>query len=170
MSPFLPFFPPPARVFSCNQLLLPSSAPRGANISPILSTLCILPVATGVYPLRIRKRMRILSDDWESKDLNCSLSPLECADPQNPPVTPLFATDPKSLDLKSFIYNRSEKMGVGGRYGELRQRSLRTPRAQLRVHSAGPPLTVRRARASCGFRDRPSRSGDALWERELSLG
>src|SRR5260370_14729997 len=30
--------------------LCPSSAPRSANISPILSTLRILPVATGMYP------------------------------------------------------------------------------------------------------------------------
>src|SRR5712664_4076142 len=30
--------------------LTPSSAPRGANISPVLSSFRILPVATGVYP------------------------------------------------------------------------------------------------------------------------
>ncbi len=47
VSPFLPSFPPQPRVCSRNQLLLSSYAPRGANISPILSTLRILPVATG---------------------------------------------------------------------------------------------------------------------------
>jgi len=37
-------------VCSRNRRLLPSYAPRNANIPPILSTLRILPVATGVYP------------------------------------------------------------------------------------------------------------------------
>src|SRR5260370_19580704 len=49
VSPFHPFLLPPPRVFSRNRRLLPSYAPRGANISPVLSTLRILPVATGVY-------------------------------------------------------------------------------------------------------------------------
>jgi hypothetical protein len=48
VSPFRPFLLPPPRVCSRNRRLLPSYAPRGANISPILSTLRILPVATGV--------------------------------------------------------------------------------------------------------------------------
>ena len=48
--------PPQPRVCFRNQPLLPSSAPRSVNISPVLSTLRILPVATGlptmvgVYP------------------------------------------------------------------------------------------------------------------------
>src|SRR6266851_36363 len=50
VSPVRPSFPPQPRVSSRNWLLLPSSAPRSANISSILSTLRILPVATGVYP------------------------------------------------------------------------------------------------------------------------
>ncbi len=49
MSPFRPFLLPQPRVCSRNQRLLPSYAPRGVNISPVLSTLRILPVATGVY-------------------------------------------------------------------------------------------------------------------------
>ena len=50
MSPARPSFPPQPRVYSRNQPFLPSRAPRNANISPILSTLRILPVATGVCP------------------------------------------------------------------------------------------------------------------------
>ncbi len=50
MSPFRPFLLPPPRVCSRNRRLLPSYAPRGGKISPILSTLRILPVVTGVYP------------------------------------------------------------------------------------------------------------------------
>ncbi len=49
MAPFRPFLPPQPRVFSRNQLPVPSSAPRGANIPPVLRRLRILPVATGVY-------------------------------------------------------------------------------------------------------------------------
>src|SRR5229473_711354 len=48
VSPFGPSFSPQPRVCFRNQPLLPSSAPRSANISPILSTLRILPVATGL--------------------------------------------------------------------------------------------------------------------------
>src|SRR5260221_14376710 len=49
VPPFHPFLLPPPGVFSRNRRLLPSYAPRGANISPVLTTLRILPVATGVY-------------------------------------------------------------------------------------------------------------------------
>ena len=49
MSPFGPLIPPQPSVYFRNRLLLPSSAPRNANISPVLSTLRILSVATGVY-------------------------------------------------------------------------------------------------------------------------
>ncbi len=48
MSPFRPSFLPQPDVYFRNQPLLPSSAPRSVNISPILSTLRILPVTTGV--------------------------------------------------------------------------------------------------------------------------
>src|SRR6266849_8675346 len=48
VAPFRPSFPPQPRVYSRDQRLLPSSAPRGVNISSILSTLRILPVATGL--------------------------------------------------------------------------------------------------------------------------
>ena len=59
VSPFRPFLLPQPRVCSRNRRLLPSyapyasrmdlrDAPRNANISPILSTLRILPVATGM--------------------------------------------------------------------------------------------------------------------------
>src|SRR5713226_6079255 len=56
VSPFGPSFSPQPRVCFRNHPLLPSSAPRSVNISPVLSTLRILPVATGlptmvgVYP------------------------------------------------------------------------------------------------------------------------
>src|SRR6266852_4588830 len=50
VAPFGPSFPPQPRVYFRNHPFLPSRAPRSANISPILSTLRILPVATGVYP------------------------------------------------------------------------------------------------------------------------
>src|SRR5713101_2031249 len=48
VAPFGPSFPPQPRVYFRNQPFLPSRAPRSANISPILSTLRILPVATGL--------------------------------------------------------------------------------------------------------------------------
>ena len=48
MSPFRPFSPPQPRVYSRNQRLLSSYAPRNANISSILNILRILSVATGV--------------------------------------------------------------------------------------------------------------------------
>ena len=50
VSPFRPFLPPQPRVYSGSRRLLSSYAPRSANMSPVLSTLRILPVATGVYP------------------------------------------------------------------------------------------------------------------------
>ena len=69
--------------FSCNLLLLPSSASRGANISPALSTLRILPVATGVYRFTLLALSLEGSDHRESKDLSCSLTPLDSALPWN---------------------------------------------------------------------------------------
>jgi hypothetical protein len=48
VSPFRPFLLPQPRVCSRNRRLRPSPAPRDANISTALSTLRILPVATGV--------------------------------------------------------------------------------------------------------------------------
>src|SRR5258708_8464554 len=52
-----PYFPQQPRVCSRNQRLLPSYAPRNVNISPILSTLRILPVATGctLIPSALRR-------------------------------------------------------------------------------------------------------------------
>ncbi len=50
VSPFRPSLLPQPHVCFRNRRLLPSYAPRNVNISPILSTLRILPVATGVYP------------------------------------------------------------------------------------------------------------------------
>jgi hypothetical protein len=52
VSPFRPSLLPQPCVYFRNRPLLPSHAPRGANISPVLSTLRILPVVTGVSPLR----------------------------------------------------------------------------------------------------------------------
>jgi hypothetical protein len=48
VSPTRPYFPRQPRVCSRNRRLLPSYAPRNASISPVFSTLRILPVATGV--------------------------------------------------------------------------------------------------------------------------
>ena len=50
MSPFGSLIPPQPRVCFRNERLLPSPASRNVNICPVLSTLRILPVATGVYP------------------------------------------------------------------------------------------------------------------------
>src|SRR5258708_4373327 len=50
VSPFRPSLLPLLRVCFRNRRLVPSSAPRNVNISTILSTLRILPVAAGVYP------------------------------------------------------------------------------------------------------------------------
>ena len=50
VSPFRPSLLPQPHVCFRNRRLLPSYSPRNVNISPILSTLRILPVATGVYP------------------------------------------------------------------------------------------------------------------------
>jgi hypothetical protein len=52
VSPFGSLILAQPRVCFRNDGLLPSSAPRNVNISPVLSTLRILPVATGVSPLR----------------------------------------------------------------------------------------------------------------------
>jgi hypothetical protein len=52
VSPFGSLIPPQPRVCFRNDRLLPSSAPRNVNISPVLNTLRILPVATGMSPLR----------------------------------------------------------------------------------------------------------------------
>src|SRR5713226_3687023 len=63
VAPFRPSFPPQPRVYSRDQRLLPSSAPRSANISSILSSFRILPVATGlptmvgVYPCSLALRL-----------------------------------------------------------------------------------------------------------------
>src|SRR5258708_39854764 len=48
VAPPRPYFPRQPRVCSRNRRLLPSYEPRDANISPVLSTLRMLPVATGV--------------------------------------------------------------------------------------------------------------------------
>src|SRR6266852_8728427 len=48
VAPFGPSYLPQPRVYFRNQPFLPSRAPRSANISAILSTLRILPVATGL--------------------------------------------------------------------------------------------------------------------------
>jgi len=51
VSPFSSSFPPQPRVYSRNQLLLPSSASRGANISPFSARCAYFPSQRGlVYP------------------------------------------------------------------------------------------------------------------------
>ena len=52
MPPFGSLISLQPRVCFRNDRLFPSSASRNVNISPVLSTLRILPVATGVSPLR----------------------------------------------------------------------------------------------------------------------
>ena len=68
VSPFRPFLLRQPRVCSRNLRLLPSYAPRGANISPVLSTLRVLPVATGVCPNPLRSSRHALT----------SVSPSRC--------------------------------------------------------------------------------------------
>jgi hypothetical protein len=52
VSPFGSLNPRQPLVCFRNERVLPSSASRNVNISPVLSTLRILPVVTGVSPLR----------------------------------------------------------------------------------------------------------------------
>jgi hypothetical protein len=61
VSPFRPFLPPQPRVYSGSRRLLPSYAPCGGNIPPVLSTLRILPVATGMYPDPFRSSRHALT-------------------------------------------------------------------------------------------------------------
>jgi hypothetical protein len=44
---------------------------------------------------------------------NNSLTPVFATHPKNTLITPLLATHPKSLDLKSFVYHTSAKVGGG---------------------------------------------------------
>jgi hypothetical protein len=98
VSPLPPSFLPQPRVFSCNQLLLPSSALRGVNIFPILSTLRIIPVATGVYdPLQRPQRSGIQALG--------SVNSFACKQLQ--PLSPLFAL---FSALPSFVFNRLQPL------------------------------------------------------------
>ena len=88
--------PPQPRVCSRNRLLLPSSAPRSVNISPILSALRILPVATGVhYPLQRPQRSGIQALG--------STNSFACK--RLPPLSPLFSLRcfRRSLPLFSIV-------------------------------------------------------------------
>src|SRR5882757_8490596 len=57
---------------------------------------------------------RFLSVGYSLPTAHCALTSLESADPQNPPVTPLQTTEPKTKDLKSCGIRRSEKRGGWG--------------------------------------------------------
>ena len=85
MSPFSSSFPPQPRVYSRNQLLLPSSASRGANISPFSARCAYFPSQRGlVYPLR---HLITLSFEGCSglSDLCAALFPVsECSTPLLP--------------------------------------------------------------------------------------
>jgi hypothetical protein len=63
VSPLRPPFPPQPGVYSRNELLLPSPAPRGTKIFPIPSALRRLSVAAGVYPFTLsglRERLTLV--------------------------------------------------------------------------------------------------------------
>ena len=85
MSPFSSSFPPQPRVYSRNQLLLPASASRGANISPFSARCAYFPSQRGlVYPLR---HLITLSFEGCSglSDLCAALFPVsECSTPLLP--------------------------------------------------------------------------------------
>src|SRR5216683_2893215 len=98
VSPLPPSSLQQPSVSSGNQRLLPSSAPRGVNISPILSRLRILPVATGVHcPLQrpLPSDIRVLG------------SANSFAYKQLPPLSPLFAL---FFALPSFVFNRLQPL------------------------------------------------------------
>src|SRR5258707_165297 len=94
VSPFRSSFLPRFRVYSRNRLFLPSCAPRGANISPALSTLRILPVATGVCPIPSAVR----------RSLSPPPSPLEST------LTKVYQN--KQLPLESPLMKNQEGGGV----------------------------------------------------------
>ncbi len=96
VSPFRSSFLPRFRVYSRNRLFLPSYAPRGANISPALSTLRILPVATGVY--RIPSAVR--------RSLSPPPSPLEST------LTKVYQNKRLQLPLESPLMKNQEGGGV----------------------------------------------------------
>jgi len=114
VSPFRPFFLPQPRVYLRNDLLLPSSAPRSANISPVLSSLRILPVVTGVYPSNVPDFQMFRPFDIQTLRQS-QLSSFPAAHPRNRPVTPFPATHTKSPSCKSFACHTSEKEGGGAR-------------------------------------------------------
>ena len=98
MSPLLSFFLQQPLVSSRNRLLLSSPAPRGANISPILSALRILPVATGVYyPLQRPQLSGIQALRSANSFAYKRLPPLS-------PLFTLFSTRP------SFVFNRFQPL------------------------------------------------------------
>jgi hypothetical protein len=82
VSPFGSLIPPQLNVCFRNRRLLPSYAPRGANISPIISTLRILPVATGVSGQRTPRHSSLTTR-------HCSFVFITLQIPF--PATPLFS-------------------------------------------------------------------------------
>src|SRR6266849_1538035 len=82
----------------------PATHPKNPRVTPVFTT---LPNSS------IRRRMLVLSEQREPKDLS-SLSPAFATDPKIASITRLFATLPNSLDLKSFVCHTSEKQGVSG--------------------------------------------------------
>jgi hypothetical protein len=111
VSPFRPSFLSPPRVCFRNQQLLPSYAPRNVNISPILSTLRILPVDTGVSLLEHSPSMPLPSLCSLCLCGKCllfsSLPPLETSLRSFCNSRPLF-----SIDCRLFCENTG---GGGGR-------------------------------------------------------
>ncbi len=138
--------------------LTPSSAPRGANISPVLSSFRILPVATGVYPASFPRFRR---SDLRTCQLFC-LPRLGASLPSFASSRPLFSVAcslflqntrggvcPQTLRLKStrcrlFACARPPLSGPGeGRA----QRTTHYP--PLTTHFPVPPHSVLNSRLSC---------------------
>ena len=103
---------------------------NGLPLSPVFSYSCALSIATGMIlrPVPTHKE----AFEVTTKESVRHLSLLECAVPQNAPITPLECAVPKSLDLKSFRMRRSEKRWVEG--GIL---LTRNPTKDFRPESAG---------------------------------
>jgi hypothetical protein len=136
--------------------LTPSSAPRGANISPVLSSFRILPVATGVYPASFPRFRR---SDLRTCQLFC-LQRLGASLPSFAGPRPLF-----SMACSLFLQNtRGGGMSANppfeiNKMQTLCLRSTPTLRSRrgkggthyppLTTHFPVPPHSVLNSRLSC---------------------
>jgi hypothetical protein len=174
VSPFRPSFPPQPCVCFRNWLLLPSSVPRHANISPILSTLRILPVATGVWaaPVFLATRHSSLATS------HCPFVFILLR-----PLSPLFAL---FCALPSFVFNRLQPLfpkhpgGGSPKSSRTRReehsflsiegwgyRALHLPRQTTRGHASACPLhnssQLRVSYAPAPFEKLPTASASVLY-------